>query len=162
MQINKRSKIYSYFLILIIDNNLNSKNTIKLAITIVAPVGVAYINDIYNPTINDTIEIIILDIITLLNFLNNCIDESVGKIIKLDINKDPINLIPKTTTIEHKLANIILYKSVFTPIDLANLSSNVIANILLYENTYKRITIIDKIILTIISFSFIDRILPNK
>jgi hypothetical protein len=108
MQINKRSKIYSYFLILIIDNNLNSKNTIKLAITIVAPVGVAYINDIYNPTINDTIEIIILDIITLLNFLNNCIDESVGSTIKLDINKDPINLIPNTTTIEHKLANTTL------------------------------------------------------
>ena len=47
------------------------------------------------------------------------------------INKDPTNLIPSTTIMEHNEANIILYKSTFIPIDLANVSSNVIANILL-------------------------------
>ena len=82
---------------------------------------------------NEIIDIIILDITTFLNVLKYCIDDNVGKIIKLDINNEPINLIPSTTTIEHNTANIMLYKFVFIPIDLAKLSSNVIANILLYE-----------------------------
>ena len=110
---------------------LNIINTIKFTITIVAPVGVAYMYEIIKPTVNEIIEIIILDITTLLNFLKYCIDESVGNIIKLEIYNEPINLIPSTTVTEHRLAKIILYKFVFIPIDLANLSSNVIANILL-------------------------------
>ena len=55
----------------------------------------------------------------------------VGKIIKLDINNEPIKRIPITIVMEHKQEKIVLYKSVLTPIDLANLSSNVKANILL-------------------------------
>ena len=109
-------------------------NITKFTITIVAPVGVAFKYDIVIPKINEIKETITLEITTLLNFLNICIDESVGKIIKLDIKRDPISLIPRTTTTEHKLAKIILYKFVLIPIDLANFSSKVKANILLYEN----------------------------
>ena len=99
---------------------------------------------------------------TLLNFFTICMDERVGKIIKLDIRSDPINLIPSTTTIEQRPANIILYISVFIPTTFAKFSSNVIANILLYENIYNDIIIIDKKILIITSLLSIDSILPNK
>ena len=47
-------------------------------------------------------------ITTLLKFLKYNPADKQGKIIKLEINKDPINLIPSTTIIEHKLASIIL------------------------------------------------------
>ena len=104
--------------------------TIKFTITIVAPVGVEFIYDIISPIIKVKIDMITLDITTLLNFLNISIDESVGNIIKLDIRSDPISLIPRTTTTEHRHAKIALYKSVFIPIDLANFSSKVMANIL--------------------------------
>lgn len=104
--------------------------TMRFIITIVAPVGVAYINEITRPIINEMIDIKTLDITTLLKFLKICIEESVGKIIKLEINKDPISLMPNTTVIEHRLAKIILYKSVLIPIDLAKSSSKVIAKIL--------------------------------
>ena len=79
-----------------------------------------------------------------------------------DINNEPIKRIPRTTTTEHKLANIILYKLVLIPIDFANFSSKVIANILLYEIMYSNITITDNTILKITSVSLIDNILPNK
>ena len=97
----------------------------------VAPVGVLNINDNINPITKDNIEINILDITTLLNFLKIFIELKAGNIIKLDINNDPINLIPITTTKEHSIANIALYTLVLIPIDLENVSSNVIANILL-------------------------------
>ena len=48
------------------------------------------------------------------------------------------------------------------PIDFENFSSNVKANILLYEKIYKRIINIDNIILIITSLLFNDNILPNK
>lgn len=73
----------------------------------------------------------LLTITTDLNLLKYWHDDIVGKIIKLDINKAPISLIPSTTTTEQRLAKIMLYKLVLIPIDLANFSSNVIANILL-------------------------------
>lgn len=84
-----------------------------------------------SPVVKDIIEYITLEITTLLNFLNICIDEIVGNIIKLEISNDPTNFIPKTTTIEHNIANMMLYIFVLIPIELVNLSSNVIANILL-------------------------------
>ena len=111
--------------------NFKIINTIKLTRTIDAPVGVETIYEIYNPIIKVIIEITILEITTLLNFLNSCIEESVGKIIKLEISSAPTNRIPKTTIIEQRQAKIILYNSVLIPIDLANFSSNVIAKILL-------------------------------
>ena len=126
-------------------------NTTRLTITIVDPVGVAFKKDTIIPIIKDNTDNNTLDITTVLNFLNNCIDDNVGNIIKLDIKSEPINLIPSTIVIEQRLAKIMLYKLVFIPIDLENLSSKVIANILLYENKYKKITITDRIIHNIIS-----------
>ena len=61
-----------------------------------------------SPATKAKIETITLEITTLLNVLNICIDESVGKIIKLEISNAPIKRIPSTTTTEHKLAKIIL------------------------------------------------------
>ena len=136
-------------------------NTNRLIITIVDPVGVFRMYELIRPIINDIVDIIILDITTLLNFLYIIIDVNVGNIIKLDINNEPISLMPSTTTIEHNTANNILYKLVFIPILFANFSSNVIANILLYEKIYKLITNIDNIILIITSLFDIDKILPN-
>lgn len=141
---------------------LNIINTIKLIITIVDPVGVFNIYELISPIINDIMDIITLDITTLLKFLYSIIDDIVGNIIKLDINSEPISLIPSTTTIEHNVANKILYKLVFIPMLFANLSSNVIANILLYEKIYKLTTNTDNTILIIISISLIDNIDPNK
>ena len=56
--------------------------TIKFTITIVAPVGVEFIYDIISPIIKVKIDMITLDITTLLNFLNISIDESVGNTMK--------------------------------------------------------------------------------
>ena len=56
-------------------------NITKLLITIVAPVGVAFKYDTTNPIIKDNNDITILDITTLLNFLNICKDDKVGNII---------------------------------------------------------------------------------
>lgn len=101
----------NYYIYLLIFNNdiiLNTTKIIKLIITIVEPVGYSFTNDKVSPTLNDIILITTLDITTLLSDLKYCIEDSVGKIIKLDIKSDPISLIPKTTTIEHKHAKIIL------------------------------------------------------
>ena len=62
-----------------------------------------------NPNANVTKDKIELDIITFLKLLNICIEQILGKIIKLDINKAPISLMPSTIIIEQRLANIILY-----------------------------------------------------
>ena len=72
-------------------------------------------------------------IITFLNLVNTCIAERAGRIIILEINNDPIILIPTTIITAVKQANIILYTFVLIPIALAKLSSNVTANILLYK-----------------------------
>ena len=84
------------------------------------------------------------EITTLLKFVNNLFELRAGKIIKLEINKVPITLIPITTTIAVPSANIILYSLVFIPVALANDSSNVTAKIRLYINIY--ITIIQIVI----------------
>ena len=84
------------------------------------------------------------EITTLLKFVNNLFELRAGKIIKLEINKVPITLIPITTTIAVPSANIILYSLGFIPVALANDSSNVTAKILLYINIY--ITIIQIVI----------------
>ena len=97
----------------------------------VAPVGTSNINDVIKPIIKAITDIIMLDITTFLKDLKTCIDDKVGNIIRLDISKAPIRRIPSTTTIEHNEANIILYIFVLIPIDFANTSSKVIANILL-------------------------------
>ena len=84
------------------------------------------------------------EITTLLKFVNNLFELRAGKIIKLEINKVPITLIPMTTTIAVPSAKIMLYSLVFIPVALANDSSNVTAKIRLYINIY--ITIIQIVI----------------
>lgn len=126
------------------------------------PVGVFRKNDSVNPVAKAISEIRTLTNITDLNFLDTCITDRVGNTIKLEINNDPINRMPKTTTIEHITAIIILYIFVLMPMDLAYNSSNVIANILLYVHIYRMITKTVRIIVIKSSFSPIERILPNK
>ena len=59
-------------------------------------------------TTKQNTEIIAEAMITFLNLLNTCIAERAGRIIKLDISRAPIILIPITTVIAVKKANIIL------------------------------------------------------
>ena len=158
----KKAQLCAYLLVWNLDNILKIINIKRFIITIVDPVGVPLLYEINNPNANVTKDKIELDIITFLKLLNICIEQILGKIIKLDINKAPISLMPSTIIIEQRLANIILYKSVLIPIDLANVSSNVKANILLYDTKYKTITRIERIIETITSVLLIDNMLPNK
>ena len=108
-----------------------NKKTNRFTNTIVEPVGVEKLYEINIPNIKQVIDMSTDVIVTFLNVFTICIADIVGKMIKLEINNAPINLIPKTTTIEHNIAKITLYKSVFTPTDFANSSSNVNAKILL-------------------------------
>ena len=60
------------------------------------------------PAVNEIIDIITLDMMTVLNFLNSCMLVMLGKIIRLDIKSEPIIRIPRTTTMEHNILNSIL------------------------------------------------------
>ena len=80
----------------------------KFTITIVAPVGASRIYEVINPNVKAITEITMLDKTTVLNFLNICIDVKVGKIMRLDINSEPISRIPITTITEHRQEKIIL------------------------------------------------------
>ena len=60
---------------------------------------------IKNAIKNEIIDINADDIITFLNFLNTCIEDSAGKIMILEINNVPIILIPITIVIAVSAAN---------------------------------------------------------
>ena len=130
--------------------------------TMVAPVGVSNMYDVIIPNINVIMDIDALEMTTDLKFLNTCMEVILGNIIKLDIRSEPIILIPITTTNEQSPAKMTLYFSVSMPIDFANFSSNVIANILLYDSVYSSNTAIVSSVLSIMSFPVTDNILPNK
>lgn len=66
---------------------------------------------------------------TILNLLNNLIAVIAGNIIKLDISKVPIILIPITMVSAVSIASKVLYTSIFIPVAFAKLSSKVIENI---------------------------------
>lgn len=72
------------------------------------PVGVENIYDTPIPRKKQSVEIIAEDIITVLNLLQTLIDESVGKIIKLNIKSAPIILIPITMVMDVSAAMSIL------------------------------------------------------
>ena len=76
-----------------------------------------------------TIDIISADIVTFLKLLKTLIDVNDGKMIRLEISKAPINLIPKTIVIEVRNAINMLYKLDFVPVALAKFSSKVTAKI---------------------------------
>ena len=73
-----------------------SAKMIMLINTTLAPVGVAYIYEITTPIKKHSMEIMAEHTVTLLNFFNKRMELRAGKIIKLDINITPINLIPST------------------------------------------------------------------
>ena len=70
-------------------------------------------------------------ITTLLNVRHTRMEVSAGKIIRLEIKSAPIIRIPSTIVTAVSTAISVLYRSAFTPVAWANVSSNVIANILL-------------------------------
>ena len=70
------------------------------------------------------------DTITTLNLRNTRMEVSAGKIIRLEISRVPMILMPITITIAVSTESKVLYTPTFTPVALANVSSKVIANIL--------------------------------
>lgn len=84
------------------------RKTIILRHTMLDPVGVENIYDTPIPRKKQSVEIIAEDIITVLNLLQTLIDESVGKIIRLDIKSAPIILIPITMVMDVSAAMSIL------------------------------------------------------
>lgn len=76
--------------------------------TTVAPVGVAKRYDITKPMIKLITTKIALAIVTLLKFLKTVLADRVGKMIRLEIKRAPINLIPSTINTEQRIAKIVL------------------------------------------------------
>ena len=70
------------------------------------------------------------DTMTTLNLRNTRMEVSAGKIIRLEISRVPMILMPITITIAVSTESNVLYTPTFTPVALANVSSKVIANIL--------------------------------
>ena len=68
--------------------------------TMVAPVGKSYINDMNTPKITEVIAKITDIKMVFLKLLEICKAVIVGNIIILDINMVPTTLIPRTTVIE--------------------------------------------------------------
>ena len=77
-------------------------------ITMVAPVGVARRYDSIRPSTKVMAEITTPLTITLRKLLKTVEAESTGKIMRAEISRAPISLIPRTTTTEHSIANTIL------------------------------------------------------
>ena len=69
--------------------------------------------------------------ITLRKFVHTRMDVSAGKMIRLEIRSVPIIRIPSTIVTAVSTAISVLYRSAYTPVARANVSSNVMANILL-------------------------------
>ena len=78
-------------------------------------------------------EMMTLEIMTLLQVLKICLAETVGKIIKEEINNAPITFMPITTVKAHKMEIMIEQNSLCLLVDLKKVSSKVNANILLYN-----------------------------
>ena len=116
--------------ILILSSIRNTINTARFTSTTLAPAGVEYIYEITIPMQKQTTDNIPEDIITLLKLLKSLIDDSAGKIMRLDISIAPIICIPSTIVIAVSIAIIELKNDTLTPVALAKLSSNVTANML--------------------------------
>lgn len=118
-----------YFLIFPIIENI-TKNA-AFTITMLAP-GVVFMRSAINIPVKKLITEIIADIITTpLKLLQTLIAVNDGITIRLDIKREPIIIIPRTTVIAVSTAKIMLYIPAFTPVALAKFSSNVTAKILL-------------------------------
>lgn len=60
-------------------------------------------------------------------FLKSCMLVRQGKMMRLEMRREPSNFMPSTTMMEHMTARIPRYRSTLRPMDLAKLSSKVIA-----------------------------------
>ena len=81
------------------------------------------------PAIKVATEIIAEHIVTERKLLNTLMEQSAGKMIRLDISILPIRRIPTTIVTAVSSAMSILYIFALVPVALAKFSSNVIANI---------------------------------
>ena len=94
-----------------------------------APVGISAKYDKRRPVVKLTAEMTAEHTVTLRNPLHTLIELSAGNIIRLDISKAPISLIPTTMTTAESTEMNELYTSERIPVALAKLSSNVTAKI---------------------------------
>lgn len=99
----------------------------RFAITTVAPVGVAKTYEATRPATKARADITTESRTMPLKVWLKRIALRVGKIIKLEISKEPSRRIPSTITIEQIAAKIASYILVLIPTDFANSSSKVIA-----------------------------------
>ena len=102
-----------------------------MASTIVDPTGVDKSIEDSIPSKAHIIDIIAEHMTTDLKFFISLIAESAGNTIKADISNEPTRFIPSTIIIAIIIAIKRLYLSVLTPVAFENVSSKVIANILL-------------------------------
>ena len=101
---------------------------IMSAKTMVGPTGVPAIMEAKIPVAVQVTDKIAEQIVTDLNDLKMRIALNAGKIIKAEIRSEPTRFIAKTMITAVTTAINKLYKFVFTPVALANDSSNVTAN----------------------------------
>ena len=94
-----------------------------------APQGASKAYDIIIPTINVITDTTAELIVTERKLLNTRIEQSAGKIIRLEISILPISRIPITIVIAVSSAIIILYALTAPPVAFAKLSSKVMAKI---------------------------------
>ena len=94
-----------------------------------APVGADSRNEATSPIKKHATDKTADEIVTLQKLLNTRIDVNTGKIIRLEIIIAPIKRIPTTIVNAVSSANIRLYLADEIPLAVANVSSNVTANI---------------------------------
>ena len=101
--------------------------TIRLMITIPAPVGTFTKYEAVRPAVKQATEIAAEHIVTPRKLLQRRMDVREGKIIRLDISSAPIRRIPTTITTAVSTEMNVLYIFVRMPVALEKLSSNVTA-----------------------------------
>ena len=90
------------------DTKEKSKKQVRFVRTMDAPAGVENMYDKTMPKIKQTIEMMDELITTCRKLLNRRIDDSAGKIMRLEMRSVPIIRIPMTIVIAVKTASIIL------------------------------------------------------
>lgn len=98
--------------------------------TIVEPTGVDTRIDTMMPIAAQNTDMIAEHTITDRKFLNTRIDDSAGKITSAEMSSEPTRFIANTIIDAVMIAMTRLYRFVFKPVALENISSKVIANIL--------------------------------
>ena len=97
----------------------------------VAPTGVEARMEMMIPTTAQNTAMVADEIITDKKLWNTRMEETAGKIISAEINKDPTSFIASTIMVAVITAMSKLYLSAFVPVAFAKFSSKVMAKILL-------------------------------